>query len=122
MHEDVNGDGVINALDKKPVAEFDLWEEHPVEGVGHRWGLSIDLNSCIGCGACITACNSENNISVVGKDEVRRSREMHWLRLDRYYSSRHDQGDARSRMVWARSTCTSRWRCLKRARKWSSCR
>ncbi len=87
VHEDVNGDGKINALDKKPVAEFDLWEEHPVEGVGHRWGLSIDLNGCIGCGACITACNSENNIPVVGKDEVRRSREMHWLRIDRYYSS-----------------------------------
>ncbi len=87
VHEDVNADGVIDARDRKPVAEFDLWAEHPVEGVGHRWGLSIDLNSCIGCGACITACNVENNIPVVGKDEVRRSREMHWLRLDRYYSS-----------------------------------
>jgi len=94
VNEDVNGDGVINSQDKKPVREFDLWEEHPVEGVGHRWGLSIDLNSCIGCGACITACNSENNISVVGKDEVRRSREMHWLRVDRYFSSdmTHEKG------------------------------
>ncbi len=87
VNDDVNGDGKIDARDKKPVSEFNLWEQHPVEGVGHRWGLSIDLNSCIGCGACITACNSENNISVVGKDEVRRSREMHWLRVDRYYSS-----------------------------------
>ena len=87
VNDDVNGDGVVDARDKRPVKEFTLWDEHPVEGVGHRWGLSIDLNSCIGCGACITACNSENNISVVGKDEVRRSREMHWLRVDRYFSS-----------------------------------
>ena len=87
VHEDVNGDGVVDTRDRKPVAEFDLWAEHPVEGVGHRWGLSIDLNSCIGCGACLTACTSENNVPVVGKDEVRRSRDMHWLRLDRYFSS-----------------------------------
>lgn len=71
----------------KDVSEIDLWAKHPVKGVGHHWGMSIDLNSCMGCGACVTACNIENNVPVVGKDEVRRSREMHWIRIDRYFSS-----------------------------------
>jgi MoCo/4Fe-4S cofactor protein with predicted Tat translocation signal len=74
--------------------ELNLWVD-PVSYEGHKWGMAVDLNKCIGCSACVTACQAENNIPVVGQENVAMGREMLWLRVDRYYRGNPNEPELR---------------------------
>ena len=83
--------------------EGTLYGDHVQPGL--KWGMSIDLNSCIGCGACVVACHTENNVPVVGKNEVLRAHEMHWLRIDRYYVSAKENPDDLKSVIFQPMLC-----------------
>ena len=80
---------IVTYKGELPPNKVTLWKERD-RTQGHHFNLSVDLNACIGCGSCIIACHAENNVPVVGKDEIRKSRDMHWLRIDRYYSTKEN--------------------------------
>ncbi len=87
------------ALEMKPWGGLEKFEAegtlYPVyDRPGAKWGMSIDLNACFGCGACVIACHVENNVPVVGKNEVKRYHDMHWLRIDRYFSGNPNDADS----------------------------
>jgi len=102
-HNSMDGRPIVREADleefkRNPAFAREMVEHPPLKSIypdydyskGYQWGMVIDLNACIGCGACTIACQSENNIQIVGKEQVSRGREMHWIRNDRYYIGETD--------------------------------
>jgi Fe-S-cluster-containing dehydrogenase component len=103
-HQAPKGGGIPDARGVFPeeAHHFSLWKEHTYDQ-GQQWGMTIDLNACIGCNACMTACQSENNVPVVGKIQVAKGREMHWLRVDRYFAG--EPSDSNPEIVFQPVPC-----------------
>lgn len=83
---------IVTSEGVQKAGEMSLWTKADWKSKynNHFWGMVIDLNTCLGCSACVVSCNAENNVPVVGRDEISNARDMHWLRIDRYYSSVED--------------------------------